>query len=116
MIFRYGDEIVFERKDFQFFISFKREIIDEIKLWLETFELNFEDFKIYFELFSEDFLLENEPSFDDVYLEFIDYIKAEGLVINKTEINRLTIIEIYKKVMNSLEGMDTNMASIKKAM
>ena len=101
IIFRYGDEIIFERKDFQFFVSFKREIIDEIKVWLETFELNFEDFKIYFELFSEDFLLENEPSFDDSYLEFIDYIKAEGLVINKSEINRLILIEIYKKVIKN---------------
>ena len=101
IIFRYGDEIVFDRKDFQFFVSFKREIIDEIKVWLETFELNFEDFKIYFELFSEDFLLENEPSFDAIFLEFISYIKAEGLVINKSEINRPILIQIYKKVIKN---------------
>ena len=31
-----GDKIVFDRKDYQFFVSFKREIIDEIKLWIET--------------------------------------------------------------------------------
>jgi hypothetical protein len=101
VIFKYGDKVEFDRKDFQFFVSFKREIIDEIKIWLETFELNFEDFKIYFELFSDDFLFENETSFDVVYTEFIDYIKSEGLVINKSEINRLILIEIYKKVIKN---------------
>jgi len=31
IIFRYGNEVEFERKDFQFFVSFKREIIDDCR-------------------------------------------------------------------------------------
>lgn len=104
IIFKYGDKVEFERKDFQFFVSFKREIIDEIKLWLETFELNFEDFKLYFELFIEDFLLENDAPFDVVYTEFIEYIKDEGFVINKSEINRLILNEIYKNIIKNTKS------------
>ena len=64
--FRYGDEIEFDRKDYQFFVSFKREIIVEIKIWLETFQLTFEDYKIYFELFIEDLNLNYKSSFEKI--------------------------------------------------
>ncbi len=94
--FRYGNEIVFERKDFQFFISFKREIIDEIKIWLETFQLIFEDYKIYFELFIDDINLNYKSSFEKIFDLFNSYLKSEDFIIEKKEINKIEISNIFQ--------------------
>ncbi len=95
LTFEYGENIEFEKKDFKFFISYKRELIEEIEKWLKTFELKFDDYRIYFELFTEDLLLENEISFENIFAEFKDYINEEGFVIDKSEINKQILKEIY---------------------
>lgn len=94
--FRYGDKILFERKDFQFFVSFKREIIDEIKIWLETFQLTFEDYKIYFDLFIEDLNLNSKSSFEKTIDLFNSYLKSEDFIIEKKEINKNEISNIFQ--------------------
>lgn len=95
--FRYSNEIVFERKDFQFFVSFKREIIDEIRIWLETFQLTFEDYKIYFELFIEDINLNYKSSFEKINSLFNSYLKAEDYIIEKNDINKDEVSIIFHK-------------------
>ena len=95
IIFRYGNEVEFERKDFQFFVSFKREIIDDIKIWLETFKLTFEDYKIYFELFIEDINLNYKSSYEKTTELFDSYLKAEDFIIEKKEINKVEISNIF---------------------
>jgi hypothetical protein len=103
--FRNGDEIVFDRKDYQFFVSFKREIIDEIKVWLETFKLNFEDYISYFILFIEDINLNCKPSFEKTINLFNLYLKAEDFIIEKKDINQIEILNIFQKkiIENKLE-------------
>jgi hypothetical protein len=95
--FRYSSEIVFERKDFQFFVSFKREIIDEIRIWLETFQLTFEDYKIYFELFIEDISLNYKTSFEKINSLFNLYLKAEDFIIDKNDIYKDEVSAIFHK-------------------
>jgi hypothetical protein len=94
--FRYGNEIIFERKDFQFFVSFKREIIDEIKVWLETFKLTFEDYKIYFEIFIDDLNLNYKSSFEKVFDLFNSYLLSEDFIIEKKEIDKSEISNIFQ--------------------
>jgi hypothetical protein len=95
--FRYGDGIVFDRKDYQFFVSFKREIIVEIKIWLATFQLTFEDYKIYFELFIEDLNLNYKSSFEKILDLYNSYLISEDFIIEKNEINKLEISNIFNK-------------------
>lgn len=97
IIFRYGNEVEFERKDFQFFVSFKREIIDDIKMWLETFKLTFEDYKIYLELFIEDINLNFKSSFEKTIDLFDSYLKSEDFIIEKNEINKVEISNIFHR-------------------
>jgi hypothetical protein len=95
--FKYGNEIVFERKDFQFFVSFKREIIDEIKVWLESFQLTFEDYKIYFELFIEDLNLNSKTSFEKTMDLFNSFLISEDFIIEKNEINKIEVSNLFLK-------------------
>ena len=112
--FRYSNEIVFERKDFEFFVSFKREIIDEIKVWLESFELTFEDYKTYFELFTENILSENVYSFETVFSEFKEYLNNEGLLIDKSEVKKETLLYIFNRISNSIKENKSNIGEIPK--
>jgi hypothetical protein len=112
--FKYDEGIEFNRKDFQFFVSFKREIIDEIKVWLELFQLTFEDYKTYFELFAEDILLENESSFETIFSEFKEYINNEGFLIDKSEVNREKLLYVFNRILNSVNESKSNIRKASK--
>ncbi len=106
--FRYGNSINFERKDFQYLVNNKRDIIDEIKVWLDSFHLTFEDYKIYFELYLEEPYLNLKPSFQKTIESFNLYLNDESFLFKKEEIVKKELFQIFEqKIKNKVESKKT---------
>lgn len=82
-----SDDLLTDRTEYKFFITDKRELIKIIENWISTLDLSFQEYKIFFENYCKDYLIENHTdtiiTFTSIHQSFRNRIINPNYIVDK---------------------------------
>lgn len=111
-----GKDLLMDFSDYRYFIQDRRDLIKIIQLWISTFNLSFDDYKIFFENYCKIFLEENsinlKTPFTKVFQSFQDEVINANFIIEKADI---LIIDLQYIFINSINKKEVRAVAEKNA-